>query len=186
MDDKKIIELYFNRDETAIKETSEKYGRFLAKISYNILGDTSDVQECVNDTYLGAWKTIPPKNPSKLSAFLAKLTRFISISRLRKYTADKRKGGEYALSLDELSEVVSGKDDPVDQAIENELADAINRFLNGHRKEHCDIFVMRYFYSDSISYIADRLNVSQSKVKTSLHRTRLDLADFLRKEGYDI
>lgn len=186
MDDKKIIALYFSRNEKAITETSKKYGRYLSSISYNILSDIADAEECVNDTYLTAWNTIPPKKPNILSVFLARITRFASLDLLRKRSADKRGGSEYTLSIDELSGIVSGNEDPADSAIEKEMTDAIDRFLRSLPVSACDIFVMRYFYADSIKDIAKHLCCSEGKVKTTLHRTRLGLAEFLKKEGYDI
>ena len=186
MDDKKIISLYFDRNQTAITETSKKYGRYLHKISYNILADMSDAEECVNDTYLTAWNTIPPKKPSVLSVFLARITRFASIDVLRRKTADKRGGGEYMLSLDELRSVVSGNSGPEEDAIEKELVLAIDRFLKSLSRDACDIFVMRYFYADSIKDIAKYVGKSEQNIKTSLHRTRLGLSEFLKKEGYTV
>ncbi len=186
MDDSKIIELYESRDQRAITKTSQKYGRYLTKISYNILSDISDAEECVNDTYLRTWNSIPPQKPSILSVFLARITRFVSLDLLRKKYADKRGGGEYMLSLDELSEVVSGREGTDDLVMQRELIGAIDSFLQSLSATACDIFVMRYFYADSIKDIARFYGYSEAKIKTSLFRTRQSLAEFLKKEGYDI
>ena len=186
MDDSKIIELYQNRDQSAITKTAQKYGRYLTKISYNILSDLSDAEECVNDTYLRTWNSIPPQKPNVLSAFLARITRYVSLDLLRKKYAGIRGNGEYALSLDELSEVVSGSDGGDDLAIQRELIGAIDSFLHSLSVTACDIFVMRYFYADSIKEIARFYGYSEAKIKTSLFRTRQSLAEFLKKEGYDI
>ena len=185
LDDIKIIELFFSRDERAITETDRKYGRLLAKIAYNILGDIADSNECVNDTYFAAWEKIPPQKPNAFCAFLAKITRNLSIDRFRKNTAQKR-NCEYVLSLEELSDTVSGTDSPEDSVIEKELASALNRFLETLPVKNCDIFVMRYFYADSIKDISKYTSFSESKVKTTLSRTRKKLVDFLTKEGFDL
>lgn len=186
MNDKKIIELYNARNESAITHTDKKYGSYLKKISYNIVYDLEDAKECVNDTYLKAWNAIPPQKPSVLSVFLARITRFVSVDCLRKKTAGRRGGGEYELSLSELSEVVSGSDDTEDSALYNELTCSIDAFLKKQSTTSCDMFVMRYFYNDSISDIARYCGASESKVKTTLHRIRNDLKDYLTKEGYTI
>ena len=186
MNDKKIIELYNARDERAIKNTDKKYGSYLKKISYNIVYDLEDAKECVNDTYLKAWNSIPPKKPNILSVFLARITRFVSVDLLRKKTAERRGGGEYELSLSELSEIVSGTDDTEDNAFYKELVRSIDAFLKSLAQKSCDMFVMRYFYGDSISDIAKFCVCSESKVKTTLHRIRKDLKEYLEREGYDI
>lgn len=185
MDDKKIIELYEKRDESAITATSKKYGRYLSKISYNILADMSDVEECVNDTYLQAWNSIPPKKPSVFSVFLARITRFVSIDLLRKKNAQKR-GSEYILSLDELSEVVSGTDSVEDEAVYKEMISKIDGFLKAQPTTACDMFVMRYFYADSIKDISRYVGKSEGAVKTALSRVRASLCEFLKEEGYDV
>ena len=186
MNDKKIIELYNSRDESAITHTDKKYGSYLKKISYNIVFDMEDAKECVNDTYLKTWNAIPPQKPNVLSTFLARITRFVSVDLLRKKTAERRGGGEYELSLSELSEIVSGKDDTEDGALHNELVRSIDAFLKKQSTAACDMFVMRYFYNDPISDIARFCACSEAKVKTTLHRTRNDLKDYLTKEGYSI
>ena len=112
MEDEQIVTLYWNRDETAIQETQTKYDRYLTKIACNILADMEDSRESVNDTYLAAWNSIPPQRPSVLSAYLAKLTRRISIDRFRYRTRDKRRDSQYALSLSELDDCVSGATPP--------------------------------------------------------------------------
>ncbi len=186
MNDKKIVELYTSRDESAITHTDKKYGSYLKKISYNIVCDTEDAKECVNDTYLKAWNSIPPQKPNVLSTFLARITRFVSVDLLRKKTAERRGGGEYTLTLSELSEIVSGSDDTEDSAMQKELVRAIDSFLKKQSTAACDMFVMRYFYNDSTRDIARFCACSESKVKTTLHRTRNDLKEFLIKEGYTI
>lgn len=186
MNDKKIIELYNARDERAITHTAKKYGNFLKKISYNIVFDREDAKECVNDTYYKAWNTIPPQKPNILSVFLARITRFVSVDLLRKKTAERRGGGEYELSLSELTEIISGSDDTEDTALQNEMIRAIDTFLQTLPQKACDMFVMRYFYGDSIRDIARFCNASESGVKTTLFRTREGLKQYLEQEGYDL
>lgn len=186
MNDKKIIELYNSRDENAIKHTDKKYGSFLKKISYNIVFDTEDAKECVNDTYFKAWNSIPPQKPNVLSVFLARITRFVSVDLLRKKTAERRGGGEYELSLSELSEIVSGAHETEDSAIQKELVRSIDRFLQNLPEKACDMFVMRYFYGDGVRDIANYCACSESNVKTTLHRTRQSLKNYLEKEGYTL
>ena len=180
LDDRNIIELYMNRDERAIDETAEKYGAYCEKIAYNILSDKFDAEECVNDTYLRTWNSIPPTLPRTLSAFLAKITRNIAIDRYKTKHAEKRTN--VSISLDELSECV-GERDFSDQIEIAAIGSAISRFLYGESEMNRRIFVRRYFFEDSISDIANFYRISESKVKTSLHRTRERLAKFLEKEG---
>ena len=186
MEDIKIIELFFNRDEKAIYETQLKYGNYCYSISYNILKNNEDSRECVNDTYLNAWNSMPPHKPSILSAYLGKLVRNLSIDRYRKYKANKRLANEFTVSLDELDECVSSNNSLKDVLDGKYLSETINIFLSTIKKEDRKIFVCRYFYFDSISDIEKRFNYSSSKVKMSLKRTRDKLKDYLVKEGYII
>ncbi len=183
MDDSKIIELYLKRNESAINETQEKYGKYLAKISYNILADIEDSREAVNDTYLKAWYSIPPHVPNVLSSFLGKITRQISIDIYRKKKTQKRQGSEYALSLEELKDCVSQGDSPEAEIDAQLLAREINNFLHTLPDEARNIFVCRYYFLDSVKDIAAYYGASQSKIKSSLHRTRLGLKNHLKKEG---
>lgn len=184
MEDFKIIELFFKRNENAISETERKYGRYLSKIAYNILFDTEDSEECVNDTYMKAWNTIPPQQPEILSTFLGKITRHLAIDLFRKKHAEKRKISEYALSLSELDECIPDKFSAEKKFEQKELSESINRFLASLSKENRDIFVCRYFYSDSIKEIASFFKSSESKIKSSLFRSRKALKEHLEKEGF--
>ena len=184
MEDRQIVTLYWNRKENAIVETAAKYGRYLNSISYNILADSEDAKECVNDTYHDAWNTIPPHRPSNLSTFLGKITRRISIDRWRKKRADKRGGGEIALALDELEECLAGGNDVEKEFDRKETVKLINKFLKSLPETERTVFIRRYWYLDSISSICDRFDFSQSKVASMLHRTRLKLKDVLEKEGF--
>lgn len=182
MTDNEIIALYFKRDEQAIFHTSEKYGGFCYKISFNILGNNEDSQECVNDTYVKAWNSIPPHEPSVFSAFLAKITRALSISRLRQITAQKRDRSA-TVSFDELDQCLGNKGELYEKMEVEELKAIIENFLRNQSDSERNIFICRYFYGDSVSDISRRFNYSQSKVKTTLHRTRKKLKSQLIKEG---
>lgn len=183
MEDERIIDLYWARQETAIVETDKKYGGYCRSIALHILNSMEDSEECVNDTWLRAWDSMPPKRPDFLSAFLGKITRNLSISRYRMGHARKRGSGETDLLLMELEECIpAGK--TVEEEIEGkETAAAIDSFLYGIDEESRNMFVRRYFYVDSIKEIAQRFDVSESKVKSQLFRTRNRLKDHLEKEG---
>lgn len=182
MDDRKIVELYWERNESAISETRLKYENYLSKIAYNILSDSEDTKESVNDTYLRAWYSMPPHKPDSLSAFLAKIIRRISIDVYRKRTSKKRTGSEYAVSLDELCECVSSQDGPEREVDAKILSESINEWLFSLPSETRNIFVCRYFYCDSVRDIATFTGSKESKIKSTLHRTRLSLNEYLKKE----
>lgn len=186
MQDKRIVELFYDRSEEALKETEKRYGRYLYKIALGILQDKSDSEECVSDTYLAAWNSIPPNNPKKLSAYLGKLTRRISIDILRRKTSQKRGGTQYELSLSELEDCVKSTS-TVEEDMENkELGEAISRFLRTISKENRCLFVERYFFCNSLKASAKKLGISEAKAKSSLYRTRLLLREYLMKEGFEI
>ena len=184
MEDDAIVTLYWDRDEGAIRETEEKYGRYLTKIAYNILNNLEDSRESVNDTYLAAWDSMPPHRPSVLSAYLAKLTRRISIDCFRYRTREKRRGSEYAISLSELGECVSGGNTTEEIVNVKLLADAIGIYLRLQSQEARTAFLGRYYFLDSIKEVAAYCGMSESKCKSLLHRTRVGLKEYLRKEGF--
>ena len=186
MEDLKIIELFFERKEYAIAETERKYGGYLSKIAYNILFDSEDSEECVNDTYMKAWNTIPPRKPEVLRTFLGKITRRLAIDVFRKKHAEKRGNSEFALSLSELDECIPDKLSAESEFEYNQLTEKINAFLGSLSKENRDIFICRYFYSDSIKEIASFFGTSESKIKSSLFRSRKILKEQLLKEGFDL
>ncbi len=183
MEDKKIVELYWLRDESAIAETKTKYGRYCYSISYNILQNNEDAEECENNTYLDAWNSMPPNKPVVLSSFVGMIARRISLDMWRKKRASKRGGGEFELSLDELEGCVPSQksiDDEIDTEV---LAKMISTFLRTlSQTEYC-VFLRRYWYFDSINDICKRFGFSQSKVKMMLMRTREKLLNYLEKEG---
>ena len=181
-DDQKIIELYCNRSENAIAETAGKYGRYCNAIAYGILKSHEDAQECVSDVYLTAWNAIPPRRPADLSTYLGKITRNLSIDRLRTQSREKRGGGEAPLALEELEEVVAGSDSPENEALRKELIAALNRFLGNLSQQERYVFVRRYWYLDSLTDIAEKTGFSGSKVASMLYRLRGRLKKQLIKE----
>lgn len=181
-DDQKIIELYINRSEQALSETAGKYGRYCLSIAYGILQSHEDAQECVSDAYLTAWNAIPPRRPADLGTYLGKITRNLSIDRLRTRNRDKRGGGEVPLALEELEEVVVGSDSPENEAVRKELIAGLNRFLSELTQQERYVFVRRYWYLDSLADIAKNTGFSGSKVASMLYRLRGRLKKQLIKE----
>lgn len=186
MEDEKIVSLYWEREESAISETEAKYDRYLTKIAYNILYDREDSRESVNDTYLAAWESMPPHRPSILSTYLAKLTRRISIDRFRLKTRQKRIPSEYMISLSELDECVSGGNSTEEIINVKLLADAIGVYLRTQSREVRTAFLGRYYFLDPVKEVAAYCGMTESKCKTLLHRTRLGLKEYLRKEGFEL
>ena len=180
MEDEKIVMLYFERNETAIRETEQKYGKYCYAIAYNILHSREDSDECVNDTLNRAWNAIPPERPTKLRNFLARITRNVAIDRYRYDSAQKR-GREIESVIDEYWECIPNKD----ASIEDEFAlkQAINRFLESLDVRTRVIFMRRYWYSMSVKDIAVGMRLSESHVSVTLHRTRNKFKDYLTKEG---
>lgn len=183
MNDEKIIELYFLRSEDAIKFTDIQYGSYCKTIALNILNNMSDADECVNDTYLQAWNSIPPTRPNSLKAFLGTITRNISINKIKARMTQKRCICEYAIAYDELENLFQTNQSTDDQIEEIFLRDLINKFLSKLTKENRMIFVARYWYFESITEISKKLNISESKTKMSLLRTRNSLKKYLEREG---
>lgn len=183
MEDLQILELFFARSEAAIQETDRKYGSYCYKIAFNILADPQDSEESVNDTYLSAWNSIPPRKPARLSTYLGKLTRNISIDRWRVTHAQKRGGGETPLALEELTKCVSGQPGVEEAIAQKEIAVSVNRFLAALPEAERTVFLCRYWYVNSMEEIAKKTGFSVGKVKSMLHRTRKNLAAHLQKEG---
>ena len=183
MEDKQIVDLYWQRSDLAISETNRKYGRYCHTIAYNICGIDEDAEECVNDTWFRAWNLMPDHRPAILSTFLGRITRSISIDCIKTKNRIKRGGGEAVLALDELEECIPGGTNPEQALEEKELARAIGSFVSGLPKTEKKIFVLRYWYVASIDDIAETLGFSIGKVKTSLFRTRKKLKNYLEEEG---
>lgn len=183
MDDKQILDLYWARSERAISETADKYGRYCHYIAYNILHSAEDSEECVNETWLKAWRAMPPKRPDRLSVFLGKITRNLSLNRYRQYNAEKRGGGQTALALEELQECIPAAGS-VEQIVDDlALTEVLNRFLASLPGERRKIFMRRYWYLSSVKEIAEDFGVGESKVKMALLRSRNELKNQLEKEG---
>ena len=183
MEDNAIIELYWQRNDSAIYETAAKYGRYCQRIAYNILSDKRDTEEVVNDTYLHTWNCIPPHRPQVFSAFLGRITRNLSLSCYRRLHAQRRGGGAVDVALSELDECVPSLMN-VEIAVEaEELSEAISLFLSQLKEAERNIFVSRYWFFASIGEICKSSGYSKSKVESMLHRTRLKLNTYLKKEG---
>lgn len=185
MDDGAIIELYFGRDEQAIRETSEKYGGLCFRVAHNILSSSEDAEEVVNDTYLAAWNSIPPAKPESLRAFVCGIARNTALKRLEYNTAKKRMP-KVLLSLAELEEMLTNDSAAQPDVSAGELGELIGEFLKAQSADARCVFVGRYYFFDSIADIAKKYSFSESKVKTLLSRTRGKLKKFLNKEGYFI
>ncbi len=185
MDDKQIVDLYWDRSEDAIAETQKKYGRYCHYIAYNILYSAEDAEECVNDTYQKAWETMPPKKPELLSAYLGKLTRNLAINRCRENHAAKRTI-EMKVILSEAEDFLADPYSADDISDEIHLQNTINSFLDSLGKEARIVFVRRYWYMSSVKDIAKDYGMSESKVKVMLMRTRNKLKNYLEREGITV
>lgn len=186
MSDEEIIALYFARDELALEKTASKYGAYCLSLANSILPSREDAEETVNDTYFRAWQSIPPKKPSVLRMFLAKITRNLAFSRWRGLTAQKRGGGELPLVLEELEECVGSGED-VGAALEaKELTKTIAAFLNTLPQQEQNIFLRRYFFVEDAGAIASRYGLRRDAVNQSLSRTRKKLKSYLILEGYAV
>lgn len=182
MKDEEIIDLYWTRQENAINETDKKYGRYCRTISFNILQNNEEVRECINDTYLNAWNSIPPKKPNILKIYLGKITRNLSINQYKRKNSQKR---DYTLeiALEELEECISSNSDVEEELHYNELVNRINCFLSELKEEKRSIFIQRYWYLYSIKQISDNNNMAENNVKIILWRLRKQLADYLKEGG---
>ena len=183
MEDSRIVDLYWERSETAIDETSKKYSRYCHYISFNILHNNEDADECVNDTYFRAWNAMPTLRPNVLSTFLGKITRNLSLDRFKQYNTEKRGRGQVELALSELGECISDSSNIEQEIDERVLLEALNSFLNNLPKQKRNMFVQRYWYLMPIKEIAETSNMSESKVKSMLFRERKALKSILEKGG---
>lgn len=183
MEDNRIIELYWNREADAIKETSNKYGAYCFSIANHILHSQEDAEECVNDTWLRAWNAMPPHKPKKLQMFLAKITRNLSFDCFHTRIAQKRGGGEIDLVLDELAECLASESDVAMEYEYKELGRFIRQFVNRLPVRERNIFLRRYFFTDPVADISARFGLSENNVMVILSRTRKKLKDYLQKEG---
>lgn len=185
MEDQKIIALYWDRSQEAIVQTQKKYASYCHQVAYQILRSRQDADECVNDTWLRAWNAIPPQRPVQLRAYLAKLTRNLSLDRLDQRQAQKR-GGPMGVLLSELSECIPSPD-TVEGTLDNrQIAEAISAWLREQPERSRIAFVRRYFYADSLSQIARRVGLSEGGVKSLMHRQRGSLRNYLEQEGIEV
>ncbi len=184
MNDTGIIELFFERSEKAISELSAKYGGITFKIAENVLHNRQDAEECVNDTYLGVWNSIPPQRPSSLLSFVCRIARNISIDRYRYNSSQMR--GAYDVCFDELNECISSRETVESQYAADELSWLIDEFLDTLDRKNRMIFVRRYYYMDSFGDIASAANMSEGTVRTRLSRLRGKLKNFLESRGVDV
>lgn len=186
MEDCDIIQLYFDRDEQAIAETSAKYGNYCRSIALNILNNPQDAEECVNETYLKAWNAIPPNRPVLFKTFLGRITRNLSFNQYRKMNAEKRGNGQMNVILDELEECLSDGNDSSKEFSRTELVEAINEFLKKLPQTQRIMFVRRYWYADPVSQIAKRCGVSENAVSVALNRLRRKLHNELLERGFEL
>ena len=182
MDDKEILELYWARSEQAIAETGRKYGAAVGRVARNILADAQEAEECVNDTWLAAWNSIPPRRPEPLLTYLCKIARNGALSRRRQSLAQKR-NSSFDLALDELEEVLAAPGSPERDYETRELAAAVNGFLAGLSREDRFAFLRRYWYGDPVKLVASRLGWGEHRVSVRLSRIRKNLKNHLEKEG---
>ena len=186
MDDNEIIELFFARDQQAIQAASQRYGAYCTSIAQRILGDQGAAEECVNDTWLKCWQSIPPQRPNSLKGFAGRVVRNLALSALRAETAQKRGGGQVQLALDELSEVVSGGDTPEGALDRQAFRAALDSFLHSLPERNRNLFLRRYWYLDSVEALAKRYSMSRTQVTTTLHRLRQKLRVHLEQEGFEL
>ena len=183
LEDSKIIDLYWARKEQALAETDAKYGSYCRTIARNILRNFEDTEECVSDTWLHAWNSMPPQRPGILSAFLGRITRNLSFDRCKYQQAAKRGGGALPLALDELGECIPSAQRVEYTLEQKELAAAIDRFLRTLPERECSMFLRRYWYVDSVQLIAARYAIKENTAKSILFRTREKLRRYLAGEG---
>lgn len=181
--DEQIVDMYWARQEDAITETQKKYGNYCQSVAYNILRSREDSAECVNDTYLKAWNSMPVHRPDKLSAFLGKITRNLALNRYEYYSALKRGSTQIDLVLDELIDCVSGTESTDSIAEEIFITNILNNFLKSLSEKNRNIFVARYWHMFAVKEIADKYELKESTVKVSLHRSRKVLKEILMREG---
>ena len=186
LEDEKIVELYWKRDEKAIEETALKYNKYLFSIAYNIVYDKLDCEECLNDTYLGAWNAMPPSRPNVLKAFLTTITRRIALKRYHSKSRQKIIPSEMTVSLSELEDFVAGDGDVGEDFDAERLGHVINDFVCSLSERRQFIFMSRYYVADSIDTIASDLSLSRSMVNKELAAIRSALKEKLESEGYSI
>ncbi len=185
MDDSGIINLFFLRDQTAISAVQERYGSLVRRIAAKLLPRTEDAEECESDTYLGLWNAIPPERPDPLAAFIARVARNTALNRRRRNGAEKRQGDSFALSMEELSEVLPSAT-LEEQVSARELGQAIDRFLSEEEKDNRKLFIRRYWFGESVRELAEETELGENAVSARLSRMRRRLRSYLEEEGFDV
>ena len=183
MEDEKIIDLYRLRDEDAINQSSLKYGQYCTSIALRILKDIECGKECVNDTWLNAWNSIPPQEPNSLRAFLGKITRNLSLNRLRGFSREKRGGGLAVLALNELKDCIPDVNTPEKIVEDREITASIEKWLETISREHRVAFMRRYWHFDDLRSISSLMGWSEAKTNSLLRRLRISLKNHLEQEG---
>ena len=186
MSDEQIVELYWRRDERAIRETDRKYQHFLLTVAHNILRDAQDCEECLNDTYLGAWNAIPPARPKVLQAFLATIMRRTAIDCYKRKKRQKRIDSELTVALSEVEEFLADGSDPAAELDAHELGRVISEFIRALPKRRMYIFMSRYYTARPIGEIARLLGCSESTVNKEIAAIKRDLKEMMEKEGYSL
>lgn len=182
MEDKKITEMFFNREETAISELLEKYGRLFKNLSLNIVGNEEDAEECVNDACVELWGAIPPAKPEVLLSFACKIVRRVSINRLR-FNLSQKRNTDKTLPLDDFSEFLSVSNSTDELVDSNHLHSVINDFLRSIDDESRALFVKRYFFFESVTVLSKHFGISENKISVRLHRIKKKLYLRLKEEG---
>jgi RNA polymerase sigma factor, sigma-70 family len=186
MEDNKIIELYLLRDEDAIEQSSQKYGQYCSSISLRILNDIEYSKECVNDTWLNAWNSIPPQKPTVLRAFLGKITRNLSLNRLRDFSREKRGGTQSVLVLNELEDCIPDMNTPEKIIEDREVTASIEKWMDTISSESRIAFMRRYWHFEDLRTIASLMGWSEAKTNSLLHRLRLSLKNHLEQEDIEL
>lgn len=186
MNDEEIVLLFEARDEGAIREANEKYGKYCLRIAQNVLSDPLDAEECLNDAFLKAWNSIPPQRPKNLGAYLSKITRNLSINRYNEKTREKRGGSQFDMALDEVADFLEGTVDVSSELEIKEFTKLLNNFLRSLAERERSIFVLRYFHMESIADIAKARDLRESNVLMILSRVRKKLKETLERAGYTV
>ncbi len=186
MNDREIVQMFLERSEYALREVSRKYGAYCLTIARNILRNHEEAEECVNDTYMQAWDSIPPNEPSALGAYLGRITKNLALNRARALMCEKRGGKEETVSFDELDEFVSGSYSVESESERREILDAINAFLESLPAKKRQMFVARYWQYYKLSEVGERFGMSESSVAVELGRTRKKLKEYLIKRGFEV
>lgn len=185
MNDESIIKLYWNREETAIEETDKKYGKLCKRIAFNIVNNMCDVEECIDDSYLTVWNSIPYDRPKHFSAYICRIVRNLSLKRLEYNTAAKRRP-DLMVSFDELEGCLTSGQNPEDYVDAKQLGKAISSFLSSQNERSRNIFIRRYWYFDSIKDISEDYGIKEERISVILFRMRKKLRNHLEKEGLNV